>query len=136
MSQRKLLNPKQQLFIAEYIKCKNATKAAIAAGYSKHTARHIGSQLLANLYISRAVEEGVNKQVERLEITADKVLQVIAGIAFHPEERSVTKLKATEQLGKHLKLFTDVTEVKAAVAVAEVTPEQLRAAIEEFEKKC
>ena len=32
------LTPKQRLFVAEYLKCLNATQAAIKAGYSKNRA--------------------------------------------------------------------------------------------------
>jgi phage terminase small subunit len=56
MASDKSLTNKQQLFIYEYLKCFNATRAAIAAGYSEQTARQQGSRLLSNVDIARAIE--------------------------------------------------------------------------------
>lgn len=50
-SRQRKLTPKQELFIIEYAKDFNATKAAIRAGYSKHTANEQGAQLLAKLSV-------------------------------------------------------------------------------------
>ena len=40
------LNPRQRQFVAEYLVDKNATQAAIRAGYSKKTAYSIGEENL------------------------------------------------------------------------------------------
>ena len=50
------LTPKQDVFIREYSMGFNATKAAIKAGYSPHTARQQGSRLLTNVYIQQRLE--------------------------------------------------------------------------------
>lgn len=50
------LTDKQQVFIAEYLKCWNASEAARRAGYSERTANEQGSRLLANVSVSAAVE--------------------------------------------------------------------------------
>lgn len=50
------LNTKQQLFVYEYLKCFNATRAALAAGYSEKTSYSYGNQLLKNIEVSRAIE--------------------------------------------------------------------------------
>lgn len=49
------INKKQQLFICEYIRTFNATRAAIAAGYSEKTAYSQGARLLKNAEILKAV---------------------------------------------------------------------------------
>ena len=51
------LSPKQKLFCEEYAKTKNATQAAINAGYSEKTARTIASENLTKPYI----QEYLNK---------------------------------------------------------------------------
>lgn len=51
------LTAKQRFFVDEYLKCRNATKAAIAAGYSEKTARFQGSRLLTNVNISAEIEQ-------------------------------------------------------------------------------
>jgi phage terminase small subunit len=51
------LSEKHQIFVDEYLMSWNATRAAIAAGYSEHTARQQGSRLLTDADIRQAVEE-------------------------------------------------------------------------------
>ena len=76
------LTPKQKLFCKYYLISLNATDAAIKAGYSKKTADVIGIQNLGKLNIKKYIEERMNKRAEKLEITADKVLEEIAKLAF------------------------------------------------------
>lgn len=53
----KKLTPKQRLFVDSYIACRfNATKAAIAAGYSEKTAYSIGSENLKKPEIRAAID--------------------------------------------------------------------------------
>lgn len=74
---------KQELFIHEYLLDGNATRAAIAAGYSKDSARSIGSELLTNPNVSAAIAKSFNKRCQRLELTADRVLQELCKLAFY-----------------------------------------------------
>ena len=55
MAKKDGLTPKQQMFVAEYLKDLNATQAAIRAGYSKKTADEIGRQLLGKTWVAAAV---------------------------------------------------------------------------------
>lgn len=49
------LNPKQQLFVDEYIIDFNATRAAKAAGYSESTAAEMGYENLRKPHIDKAI---------------------------------------------------------------------------------
>lgn len=73
---------KQQLFVREYLVDLNATQAAIRAGYSKKTSRQHATRLLTNVYILAEIERATRARFERLEITADRVLQELAKLAF------------------------------------------------------
>lgn len=64
------LSGKQRAFINEYLKCWNATKAAIKAGYSEKTAQQIGSQNLSKVVISEEIE----KRVKEMCMSADEAL--------------------------------------------------------------
>lgn len=70
-----MLNAKQEMFVSEYLKCWNATQAAIAAGYSKKTAYSQGSRLLKNdeiaSYVRARIEENAMSAVEVLARLAD-----------------------------------------------------------------
>lgn len=76
------LNPKQRLFVGHYLKSLNATQAAIEAGYSAKNAGKIGPALLGDSRIAAAVQRAMDKRAAKLEITADRVLEEIAAVAF------------------------------------------------------
>ena len=60
----------------------NATKGAISAGYSKKAAASIGEENLRKPEISAAIKVRTKEIMQRLEVTADLVLQEIAKMAF------------------------------------------------------
>lgn len=76
------LNEKQKIFCQEYIVDNNATHAAIRAGYSKRSADTIASRLLRKDKSQAYIATLRAKQCKRLNITADKVADEIAKIAF------------------------------------------------------
>ena len=71
----KVLTPKQQRFVEEYLIDLNATQAAIRAGYSEKTANEQASRLLANVNVSAAVQAAMQERSKRTEITQDEVLR-------------------------------------------------------------
>lgn len=81
------LTAQQRLFIAEYLIDLNATQAAIRAGYSEKTARQIGAENLTKPVIAQAIETALAKRSERVEITADRVLQELGRLAFFDPRR-------------------------------------------------
>lgn len=127
------LTPKQEQFCQEYIIDLNATQAATRAGYSERTANEQGSRLLANVKVYARIQELMDARSERTEISADYVLTTIVEtierckkavpvMEFDHEKKEMVEtgeykyehngvLKGCELLGKHLKLFTDKTEL-------------------------
>jgi phage terminase small subunit len=79
-----MLTPKQQRFVAELLAdpARNATKAAISAGYSRGAAHVTGSRLLRQDKISEAVGRTIRKLEVRAEITQARVLSEVALLAF------------------------------------------------------
>ena len=121
------LTHKQQIFVREYQTDFNATRAALAAGYSEKTADSQGSRLLKNVKVATEIAKSTLKRAEKLEISADYVLGTIKNTIercaqefpvrdkegnetgeYQFEPNSV--LKGCELLGKHLKLFTEKVE--------------------------
>lgn len=82
MSSKKELNPKQKLFIAEYLKDKNGKQAAIRAGYSPKTAEVQASRLLSVAKVKAAVDESLGKLHKKLDISAERIRAELAHIAF------------------------------------------------------
>jgi hypothetical protein len=69
-SKPKPLTRKQRVFVAEYLKCWNASEAARRAGYSVKTAYAIGSALLRNTEIKAAIDAAV----EQIQMSANEAL--------------------------------------------------------------
>lgn len=115
------LNLKQQRFVAEYLVDKNATQAAIRAGYSERTARQQGARLLSKAAIASAVADKAEKQVEKLEITAERILRELALLGFANME---DYMRAGPDGDPYLD-FSALTRDQAA-ALTEVTVEDFK----------
>ncbi|MDI4655549.1 terminase small subunit [Xanthobacter autotrophicus] len=76
------MTPKQTRFVQEYLVDLNATQAAVRAGYSKRTAVKIGSENLLKPDIAREIQRAMDERAARTGITAERVLQELARIAF------------------------------------------------------
>lgn len=76
------LRPKQQRFVDEYLVDLNGTRAAIRAGYSARTAASIANENLRKPEIAAAIDAARAEMQVRTEVTADRVIQELAKIAF------------------------------------------------------
>ncbi len=76
------LTSKQLRFVQEYLIDLNARQAAIRAGYSEKTAAAQGSRLLTNADIQAEINIRQGKIAEKLDISAERVLQEMARLAF------------------------------------------------------
>lgn len=151
------LTGKQELFCLEYIKDFNGTRAAIAAGYSKKTAKAIANENLSKPYLQQYIANIAGKIFKKKEIQVEEVLEklvlmahfdvaqmydkngdlknihdipeeirrIIQGVKINQtnygkddSEVSITtkdikipdRLKATELLGRYMKMFVDQVE--------------------------
>jgi len=109
----KKLTPRQRMFVQEYLVDLNATQAAARAGYSKKTARSQGQRLLTNADIAAAIAKAQAARAERLEITADRVTQEVALLAFFDPDK-VYELNEGGELT--LKSFEDMGFWRRAIA--------------------
>lgn len=101
------MNDRQRMFVAEYAKDRNATQAAIRAGYSARSARVTSTRLLANAAIRAAVDEKLAEAASAAGMSAAEVLRTVAGIARNGDSKDADRLKALELIGKHHKLWTE-----------------------------
>ena len=76
-----LKNPRRELFCLEYLKDKNATQAAIRAGYSAKTAKQSGHQLLTFTDVKARVAELLQEAFKAVQMDAQEVLARMARIA-------------------------------------------------------
>jgi phage terminase small subunit len=77
------INAKQQKFCEEYVVDYNGTQAAIRAGYAPRSAEVKASKLLRIDKVRSYIDQLKLKQQERTDITADRVLNEIAKLAFY-----------------------------------------------------
>ena len=118
------LTDKQKIFCKEYIIDFNATRAAEAAGYSKKTAYASGAENLRKPQIQEEIARLTKGRNERLEVTADRVVQELAKIGFNQEGiadafelEAKDKLKALEMLARHTGTFNNDESGKAVINV-------------------
>lgn len=71
------LNAKQRAFIREYAITKNATQAAINAGYSRETAAQQGSRLLSHVKICEAIEAQEKGNAAQCGITVETITKML-----------------------------------------------------------
>lgn len=88
------LTPKQEAFVREYLIDLNATQAAIRAGYSEKTAHVIGHENINKPEIAERIAKAQEKRSERTEITAERVLEELAFLAFYDPADVATVIDA------------------------------------------
>jgi phage terminase small subunit len=132
------LTARQRLFVDEYMIDRNATQAAIRAGYSKKTANEQGARLLANVRVWAEVEKRTANASKRSGVSVGYVLSNLEEIIERCMQRapvmegtrqakdgsgnhvwrfdSSGAVKALELIGKHLSMW----EQKATVNLDEV----------------
>ena len=150
----KALTAKQARFVDEYLIDLNASQAAIRAGYSTKTAGSIGEENLKKPEIQAEISKKIQIRSERTEVTQDYVLKTIVETIERCKQAQVIRnqdgepmmtetesgdlqvvakydatavLKGAELLGKHLKMFTDKTELSGGLSLThEQALEQLK----------
>lgn len=115
------LTDKQRLFCEAYLSNGfNLTQAAITAGYKTDNPRNIGAENYAKPYIKEYIQKRVREQLQGLDELKSKWIERVSEIAFYenpglPEDAKYKPqdiLKATDQLGKYLSLFTEKKEIE------------------------
>ena len=71
-----------EAFAREYVIDLNATRAALAAGYSERTAGVKGSQLLKTVKCRQLIDKFLSKRAIKTELKAERVIEELQRIAF------------------------------------------------------
>lgn len=128
------LTAKQELFCAYYAIKRNATQAAIAAGYSKDTAKQMGAENLSKPYLKKKIDELLRIHSEEAMSDGQKVIAEFEKIAFSEsayefdalEMRMQDKLKALENLGRIHGIYEEDNRQGNKLVIHDVTEPKLR----------
>lgn len=85
------MNERQKHFADEYIISRNATQAAIIAGYSEKTAYSIGQRLLKNVEISEYIKKRTEELFDERSMTIAEALAISASIARGEVQQGYSK---------------------------------------------
>jgi phage terminase small subunit len=130
------LTEKQKRFADYYIETGNATQSAIKAGYSKKTAKEIGSENLSKPNISDYIAERMEEKDKERIASQDEILETLTKVLRGEEAGTElvgvgkgaqtveqlppsieAKIRAAELLGKRYALWTDKQSVDVTRAV-------------------
>ncbi len=118
MSDEKALTPKQSLFVEEYLKDLNGSRAAIRAGYSAKGANVTASKLLTIPNIATAVDKAKHARAEKAGITQEWVVNRLLQIAG----TDMTELATWNESGVR---FKESSELSAAAKASVQQIEQV-----------
>src|SRR4051812_3429382 len=76
------LTPQRRAFVDKYVETGNGAESAKAAGFSARHAKVSAAVLLNTPIVAAAVSQKMNERAQRTMITADRVLEEVAILAF------------------------------------------------------
>ena len=82
MAQEGKLTQKQELFVKEYVKDFNATRAAKAAGYSEKTATAAGTENLRKPNVASRIKDIVDSKHEKLDKDIEDIIELLRNAAY------------------------------------------------------
>lgn len=100
------LNARQRAFVAAYVIDKNATQAAIKAGYSKRSAAELASRLLRNVKIKSAIDDFYEKATAASQITVEYILDGLKEVA----DRCMTRKPVMVREGREMVQATELID--------------------------
>ena len=101
----KRLSPKMERFVEEYFVDLNASQAVLRAGYKTRNQNKLAAELMRHPLVKAAIDERKEERRDRMELTADYVLNKLVDIVEKTESGSPqAALRGLELLGKHLGL--------------------------------
>ena len=123
------LTDKQAKFVDEYLIDLNATQAAIRAGYSKETARQIGSDCLSKVVIQNAIQERQQALKKSTEITQERILKEESCLAYSDLEGLLDKD------GSMIPPHEIPEELRRAISSVEIIERWIKGKDDEMEKE-
>lgn len=105
------LSPKMELFVQHFLVLNNASEAVRQAGYKTKVPHKFAAELMRHPLVKKTIEEAKEERRDRMELTADYLINKLIDIIDTDEEKTADKLRAIELAGKSLALWKERQEV-------------------------
>ena len=105
------MTDKQTLFIEKYLIHFNATRAAIEAGYSENSSMETGYENLRKPQIKERIDKRIQEIIAKTDDKRTELINFWRGILADNNASENHKMKASENLGKYLAMFTERLEI-------------------------
>lgn len=127
---KKHLNPRQILFVQEYMKTNNVTQASISAGYMPKGAYAQGSRLLKDVRIQNYIE-AIRERLDDAEIAdIQEVMEYLTSVMrgekkdqFDLDPALSERTKAASELAKRLDVRAKNLNIECAVNIIDDIPD-------------
>lgn len=107
------MTAKQKKFCDYYLALGNATAAAVKAGYSKRSAKVIGSENLTKPDIKAYIDERMKAAESERVADVNEVLEYLTNAMRDNEVPAKERIRAAELLGKRYNIFSgDIATVE------------------------
>jgi len=103
-----MITPKQEKFCQQYALCRNATQAAIIAGYASGSARQQAARLMSKVNIKTRIGELLADSAQKAEVELIEVMKELKNILsanmsdFADWTKKTVTLKAKSELSQDL----------------------------------
>lgn len=129
---KKHLNPRQILFVQEYMKTNNVTQSSISAGYMPKGAYAQGSRLLKDVRIQNYIE-AIRERLDDAKIAdIQEVMEYLTSVMrgekkdqFDLEAALSERTKAASELAKRLDVRSKNINVECAVNIIDDIPDDV-----------
>lgn len=108
------LNPRRRGFVREFLRDRNATQAALRAGYSQSTAASQGARLLKNVGVANAIATAEARLATKFQLEREELLRELHAIA------TADPADAYDEDGRLLPIPKMPEAIRRAVAAFEV----------------
>lgn len=126
---------RQESFVTEYLKDRNATQAAIRAGYSAKSAPGTSFQLMHNPNVISRIREITDSKNALSGVDSTFVIRELRKVAEQEDVAQSTKVRALELLAKHLGMLEDRLSIKTDGLSSEQRAERVAILLERVSRR-
>lgn len=126
------LTQKMTVFVDEYMASGVVKKAVLAAGYKTRNPTLIGTRLLNHPLVAAEIKRRRDIRSEKLEITADYLLNKLVNIIEADGTKNQDLLRAIELAGKSIALWKERQEISGVDGEAIKMEQKLKEDVADF----